>query len=75
MTSSKEAVITVDDKEYSLNDLDNTQRYLLVQIQEVSNDIRSLNMKVAQAQAALTTFKSTLIKSLEEIDDTSKDNA
>ena len=75
MTSNKEAVITVDDKEYSLDDLDNTQRYLLVQIQEVTNNIRSLNMRVAQAQAALTMFKGTLAKSLEESDDTSKNNS
>ena len=75
MTDSKESVVTIDDKEYSLDDLDNTQRYLLIQIQEVTNNIRSLNMKVAQSQAALTMFKGTLTKSLEETDDTDKDNS
>lgn len=67
-------VITVNDVEYKVDDLDNNQRYLLVQIQEVSNDIRSLNMKVDQLQAALTTFKNSLAKSLEESSDTSNDN-
>ena len=67
-------VITVNDVEYKIDDLDNSQRYLLVQIQEVSNDIRSLNMKVDQLQAALTTFKNSLAKSLEESSDTSNDN-
>ena len=75
MAKNKESVVTIDDKEYSLVDLDNTQRYLLMQIQEVTNNIRSLNMKVAQSQAALTMFKGTLTKSLEEIDETSKDNS
>ena len=75
MTDKEESVVTINDKEYLLNDLDNTQRYLLVQIQEVTNNIRSLNMRVAQAQAALTMFKGTLAKSLEEPDDTSEDNA
>jgi hypothetical protein len=71
MTDKEESVVTINDKEYLLSDLDNTQRYLLVQIQEVTNNIRSLNMRVAQAQAALTMFKGTLVKSLEETDDTS----
>ncbi len=75
MAKNKESVVTIDDKEYSLDDLDNTQRYLLMQIQEVTNNIRSLNMKVAQSQAALTMFKGTLTKSLEETDETSKDNS
>ena len=75
MADKEESVVTIDDKEYSLDDLDNTQRYLLIQIQEVTNNIRSLNMKVAQSQAALTMFKGTLTKSLEEIDETSKDNS
>tara|TARA_R110002012_G_scaffold187205_1_gene354115 strand:- start:34 stop:261 length:228 start_codon:yes stop_codon:yes gene_type:complete len=75
MTDKEESVVTINDKEYVLNDLDSTQRYLLVQIQEVTNNIRSLNMRVAQAQAALTMFKGTLVKSLEETDDTSEDNA
>lgn len=75
MTDKEESAVTINDKEYLLNDLDNTQRYLLVQIQEVTNNIRSLNMRVAQAQAALTMFKGTLVKSLEETDDTSEDNA
>mgnify|MGYP003123058493 FL=1 len=75
MADKEESVVTIDDKEYSLDDLDNTQRYLLIQIQEVTNNIRSLNMKVAQSQAALTMFKGTLTKSLEETDDTDKDNS
>jgi len=75
MAKNKESVVTIDDKEYSLDDLDNTQRYLLMQIQEVTNNIRSLNMKVAQSQAALTMFKGTLTKSLEETDEASKDNS
>ncbi len=75
MAKNKESVVTIDDKEYLLDDLDNTQRYLIIQIQEVTNNIRSLNMKVAQSQAALTMFKGTLTKSLEEIDETSKDNS
>jgi len=74
MTENKEPVVNIDDKEYLVSDLDNNQRYLLVQIQEVSNDIRSLNMKVDQLQAALTTFKNSLAKSLEESSDTSNDN-
>lgn len=66
--------ITVNDTDYKVDDLDNTQKYLLLQIREVTNNIRSLNMRVAQAQAALTMFKGTLAKSLEEPSDTSNDN-
>ena len=75
MTDSKESVVSIDDKEYSLDDLDANQRYLLVQIQDVTNNIRSLNMKVEQAQAALTVFKDTLVRSVKETDDTNQDNS
>jgi|TARA_R100001480_G_scaffold90116_2_gene96886 nicotinamide mononucleotide adenylyltransferase len=75
MTDSKESVVSIDDKEYSLNDLDANQRYLLVQIQDVTNNIRSLNMKVEQAQAALTVFKDTLVRSVKETDDTNQNNS
>ena len=75
MTDSKESVVNIDDKEYSLDDLDTNQRYLLVQIQDVTNNIRSLNMKIAQSQAALTVFKDTFVRSVKETDDTSQDNA
>ena len=68
-------IITVNDVEYKVDDLDNTQKYLLMQIREVTDNIHTLNMKVAQSQAALTMFKGTLTKSLEEIDETSKDNS
>ena len=67
--------ITVNDVEYKIDDLDNTQKYLLMQIREVTDNINTLNMKVAQSQAALTVFKGTLAKSLEEPSDTSNDNA
>ena len=67
--------ITVNDVEYKVDDLDNTQKYLLMQIREVTDNIHTLNMKVAQSQAALTMFKGTLAKSLEEPSDTSNDNA
>ncbi len=66
--------ITVNDVEYKIDDLDNTQKYLLMQIREVTDNINTLNMKVAQSQAALTVFKGTLAKSLEEPSDTSNDN-
>ncbi len=75
MADSKESVVNIDDKEYPLDDLDANQRYLLVQIQDVTNNIRSLNMKIAQSQAALTVFKDTLVRSVKETDDTSQDNA
>ena len=65
---------TVNDIEYKIDDLDNTQKYLLLQIREVTNNINTLNMRVAQSQAALTMFKGTLTKSLEEPSDTSNDN-
>ena len=66
--------ITVNDVEYKIDDLDHTQKYLLMQIREVTDNINTLNMKVAQSQAALTVFKGTLAKSLEEPSDTSNDN-
>ena len=69
MTDSKEPVVTIDGKEYAIDDLNPNQRYILVQIQEVSNDIRSLNMKVEQLQAALGVFKNTFIKSLDNSDE------
>tara|TARA_X000001388_G_scaffold49149_1_gene35217 strand:- start:11183 stop:11392 length:210 start_codon:yes stop_codon:yes gene_type:complete len=69
MTDSKTPVVTIDNKEYAIDDLNPNQRYILVQIQEVSNDIRSLNMKVEQLQAALGVFKSTFIKSLDNSDE------
>jgi prefoldin subunit 5 len=69
MTKNKEPVLSIDDKEYSMDDLDESQKYLVLQMQEVSASIRSLNLKVAQYQAALTTFRGMLNKSLEESDD------
>jgi|11BtaG_2_1085332.scaffolds.fasta_scaffold01609_4 nicotinamide mononucleotide adenylyltransferase len=75
MTDSKESVINIDDKEYSLDDLDDNQRYLLMQVQDVTNNIRSLNMKIEQSQAALNVFRDTLVRSIKETDDTSQDNS
>jgi prefoldin subunit 5 len=69
MTKNKEPVLSIDDKEYSMDDLDESQKYLVLQMQEVSASIRSLNLKIAQYQAALTTFRGMLNKSLEESDD------
>jgi len=69
MTKSKEPVLSIDDKEYSMDDLDESQKYLVLQMQEVSGNIRSLNLKIAQYQAALSTFRNMLNKSLEESDD------
>ena len=69
MTKNKEPVLSIDDKEYSMDDLDESQKYLVLQMQEVSASIRSLNLKIAQYQAALTTFRDMLNKSLEESDD------
>jgi len=75
MADSKESVINIDDKEYSLDDLDDNQRYLLMQVQDVTNNIRSLNMKIEQSQAALNVFRDTLVRSIKETDDTSQDNS
>jgi len=75
MVDSKESVINIDDKEYSLDDLDDNQRYLLMQVQDVTNNIRSLNMKIEQSQAALTVFRDTLVRSIKETDDTSQHNS
>ena len=69
MTKNKEPVLSIDDKEYSMDDLDESQKYLVLQMQEVSASIRSLNLKIAQYQSALTTFRGMLNKSLEESDD------
>ena len=69
MTKSKEPVLSIDDKEYSMDDLDESQKYLVLQMQEVSASIRSLNLKIAQYQAALSTFRNMLNKSMEESDD------
>ena len=76
MTEEQKDIIIIDDTEYEFDSLEDKQKYIV-------NQIRDLNVKVAQAQfsidqlrTAQNAFTNMLVSSVkEESVDTNQDNA
>tara|TARA_R110002072_G_scaffold78418_1_gene181821 strand:+ start:175 stop:387 length:213 start_codon:yes stop_codon:yes gene_type:complete len=58
--------VSINDVEYNVDDLDDTQKYLVFQIRDVQGKIRNLNFQLTQLQAAQTTFYTSLGRSMEK---------
>ena len=64
MSEEKTNVITIDGKEYKPEDLDETQKYYLMQINITQQEADNIKVKLDQMTASNMFFKDQLAKSL-----------
>jgi len=64
MTEQKTNVITIDGKEYKPEDLDETQKYYLMQINITQQEADNIKVKLDQMTASNMFFKDQLAKTL-----------
>ena len=62
--SEQSNVITIDGKEYSQDDLDDSQTYLINQIKDLQGKSASLRFQLDQVSVAQNAFTNSLITSL-----------
>ena len=63
---TKSNVITIDGTEYSQDDLDDSQTYLINQIKDLQAKSASLRFQLDQVSVAQSSFTNSLIASLKE---------
>lgn len=61
-----EEKITIDEKEYKLDDFDEKQKYLIAQIKDLTNKSSSFKFQIDQVEVAKAAFIKTLTLSIEE---------
>lgn len=66
---TQKQMITINEKEYVVDDLTDEQKGMLQQIANLDNKVGNLNMEMAQFQAARQFFVNSLSGSLEATDD------
>lgn len=66
---TQKQMITINEKEYVVDDLTDEQKGMLQQIANLDNKMGNLNMEMAQLQAARQFFVNSLSGSLEATDD------
>jgi cell division protein ZapA (FtsZ GTPase activity inhibitor) len=66
---TQKQMITINEKEYVVDDLTDEQKGMLQQIANLDNKVGNLNMEMAQLQAARQFFVNSLSGSLEATDD------
>ena len=64
--AQNEQTITIDDKVYKVADLNDEQRYLVLQIQDLQNKANDLSFKLDQVTVAKKSFFDTLNQKLNE---------
>jgi len=62
--------ITINDKEYKVEDLSAEQKYLVSQLQDLNSKQSNLQFQLDQIQAAKTVFGNTLSQLLEPQEET-----
>lgn len=62
-------MITINEKEYAIEDLTDDQKGMLAQITNLDNKVGNLNMEMAQLQAARQFFVNNLSASVEAPED------
>lgn len=62
-------IITIDGKEYSPEDMNEQQTYLINQIRSCQNKAANIRFELDQVQAAQNVFTNELIKSVQENDE------
>jgi len=65
-----EEKITIDEKEYKLEDFDDKQKYLVAQIKDLTNKSASLKFQSDQIEVAKASFIKTLTLSIENENET-----
>ncbi len=58
-------VLTIDDKEYEIDGFSNQQKYMLNQVQDLTNKASNLQFQLDQANVAKEFFSQNLISSLQ----------
>jgi len=66
--------IKINDKEYDVESLDDTQKYYVKQLRELKQKEADLRFDMDQVLAAQQVFRNMLIMSTEKTDDKSTDN-
>jgi hypothetical protein len=64
VAETKSNVITIDGKEYSQDDLDDSQTYLINQIKDLQGKSANLRFQLDQVSVAQSAFTNSLITSL-----------
>jgi hypothetical protein len=64
VAETKSNVITIDGKEYSQDDLDDSQTYLINQIKDLQAKSANLRFQLDQVSVAQSAFTNSLITSL-----------
>jgi len=68
MTEEKN-IITINDKEYDIADLNQNQQYFIAQIKDLEAKGNNLKFQLDQITVAKDSFTQALIKSVEEVKD------
>ena len=68
MTEEKN-IITINDKEYNIADLNQNQQYFIAQIKDLEAKGNNLKFQLDQVTVAKDSFTQALIKSVEEVKD------
>ena len=68
MTEEKN-IITINDKEYNIADLNQNQQYFIAQIKDLEAKENNLKFQLDQVTVAKDSFTQALIKSVEEVKD------
>jgi len=72
MTEEKN-IITINDKEYNVAELDQNQQYFIAQIKDLDIKVGNLKFQLDQASVAKDSFSQALIKSVEEVKNETED--
>jgi prefoldin subunit 5 len=59
-------MITIDDKEYTEEDLTDAQKYLVAQVQDIDSKIRNLQFQLDQLSVAKDAFSNQVVLSVRE---------
>jgi hypothetical protein len=65
MAENNDNILYIDDKEYDTNNFDQSQKYLVAQIKSCQDRVGRAKFDFDRESAALNTFTSSLIASLE----------
>ena len=66
MSKKQKNTVTVDDVEYDVDKMEFTEQYLVMQIRDVRDQIKRLNLRLGQLQASQSTFMKTLAEALKK---------
>lgn len=62
-------MVTINDVEYTEDQLDDSQKYLVAQIKDLEQKLAMLNFEADQINVAKKSFTDILVQSLQESDD------